>query len=274
MLEQVVNSQARFALRLTSIAALIAVFLSGAVAALAAEEAAGEGNSASDWKHWEPGNQIDSTASLQRGAQAFMSYCSGCHSLKYLRYSRMAADLKIPPEQLDQYLISPGDKATDYIITAMPAADAEAWFGKTPPDLSLAARSRGADWIYQFLKTFYVDGKQATGVNNLRLPGTAMPHVLSELQGVSAAEFRTVSEGSGAEATTKAEFVKFQSAVPGRMNSVQYDAFVRDLVNFLDYASEPTQVKRRNLGVWVILFLLAFTAIAYLLKQEYWKDVK
>jgi ubiquinol-cytochrome c reductase cytochrome c1 subunit len=251
-------------------AAVLCVALT-AGAARAAEEGGAIGDS---WKEWHADNEVANIASLQRGARNFMSYCFGCHSLKYVRYSRVAKDLAIPEEQLAKLLLPPGDKPGDYILTSMPAADAEAWFGKTPPDLSLIARSRGPDYLYQFLKTFYADPSKATGVNNLRLEATSMPHVLSELEGVKRAVFKNV-EVKGEDGKPRAERVleKFELSVPGRFSEAQYDAFVRDTVNFLDYVGEPTQVKRRALGVWVVLFLIAFTWLAWLLKKEYWKDV-
>lgn len=238
----------------------------GALAAEATGES--QGASANDWESWKPGNSVASLSSLQRGARNFMGYCVGCHSLKYMRYSRMAADLKVSDALLDKDLIQPGDNKNNYIIGSLAPADGEAWFGKAPPDLSLIARSKGTEYVYQFLKTFYSDPAAPTGVNNLALPGTAMPHVLSELQGVQAAVFKS------GEAAGEKEFVKFAPNVPGRLSAAEYDDFVRDTVNFLDYVGEPTQVQRQSLGVWVVLFLLAFTGIAFLLKKEYWKDVK
>ncbi|MEP7246684.1 MAG: cytochrome c1 [Gammaproteobacteria bacterium] len=253
--------------------AIVLSFALTAGASQAAEEH--EGGALGDgWKHWHAGNEVGNITSLQRGARNFMSYCQGCHSLKYLRYSRLGEDLSIPPEQLEKLLIPPGDKPADYIMTTMPAADAETWFGKTPPDLSLVARSRGRDYLYQFLTTFYADPAKATGVNNLRLEGTAMPHVLSELEGVKKAVYTNAEEkGEDGKPHTVRVLEKFEQVIPGRLSEAEYDAFVRDTVNFLDYASEPTQTQRRSLGVWVVLFLMAFTWLAYLLKKEYWKDV-
>ena len=217
------------------------------------------------WQEWTPGNDITNTASLQRGAGNFMGYCAGCHSIKYVRYSRMGADLKIPEEQLES-LVKPGFKKNDYITTSLAAADGEAWFGKAPPDLSLITRSKGSDYVYRFLKTYYVDEKTVNGTNNLALPGTAMPHVLSALQG--AQSLKTVKK-DGHE-----HFEGFEQLEPGQLTAAQYDEFVRDTVNFLEYAGEPAKAKRQSLGVWVMLFLLLFTALAYLLKKEYWRDVK
>jgi ubiquinol-cytochrome c reductase cytochrome c1 subunit len=258
--------------KLGAIGCALTLAASTCVPAARAAEGAAAG---ADWRHWSADNEIGSKDSLQRGARNFMAYCSACHSLKYIRYARLATDLEIPDAQLEALLVPPGAKASDYIVSAMPASDAETWFGKPPPDLSLVARSRGPDWIYQFLKTFYADPAAPTGVDNLALPGTAMPHVLSDLQGVQSAVFRNVEvPGDGGKSTTESVFAQFEPGVAGRLSAAEYDEFVRDIVNFLDYVGEPVQAKRMSLGVWVILFLLAFTGIAYLLKQEFWKDVK
>ncbi len=218
-----------------------------------------------DWESWSADNSVGDVASLQRGVRDFAGYCRGCHALKYVRYSRMAADLQISPEQLQKYLLPAGAKASDYVSTPMPAADALNWFGKVPPDLSLMARARGADYLYRLWTTYYVDPSRVTGANNLQLPGIAMPHVLSTLEGPKAAVFR---KEDGQQV-----FDHFVQLAPGSMSREEYQATVRDLVNFLDYAGEPTQVQRRSLGVKVLLFLLAFTALTYLLKREYWKNI-
>jgi ubiquinol-cytochrome c reductase cytochrome c1 subunit len=222
------------------------------------------------------GNEIANLASLQRGARNFMAYCSGCHSLRYVRYGRVAEDLKISDELRDQYLVKPGAKFTDYIKASMPEKDAAEWFGKAPPDLSLVARSRSPDWVFNFLTTFYTDpASRQTGVNNLQLPGTAMPHVLAPLQGVQSAVWKNVErEGEDGKPLLAHEFEKFEPGVAGTLTPDQYDEFVRDTVNFLQYVSDPTQVERQSLGIWVVLFLLMFTGIAYMLKKEYWKDVR
>ena len=245
-------------------ALLAAVLLTAAACVpqrLPAAEEEGAARFGADWESWRAGTNVADLASVQRGARNFTSYCLGCHSLKYERWSRLGADLRIPGPLLEQDLIPPGVKAADYILTAMPAADAEAWFGKTPPDLSLMVRARGKDYIYRFLTTFYVDPTRQTGANNLALPATAMPDVLSELEGLKAAVFKGEV------------FDHFEPLAPGRMSLAEYDGFVRDTVNFLDYVSEPTQLERRQLGVWVVLFLLVFSWLALLVKREYWKDV-
>jgi ubiquinol-cytochrome c reductase cytochrome c1 subunit len=242
----------------------------------AAEPAAGApaaGESAAvDWEHWRAGNDVSDLTSLQRGARNFMNYCNGCHALKYLRYQRMADDLKIPSAALNASLIAPGSNNLDYISTTMPAADALAWFGKVPPDLSLIARSKGVDYIYRFLKTFYVDPKQPTGTNNLAYPLTAMPAVLSSLEGVKAVVFREAAPGAAAELQLPVDH--FQVLAPGELGAPEYDAFVRDTVNFLDYAGEPAQIQRHAEAIWVVLFMVMLTLFVWLLKKEYWKEVR
>src|SRR5215472_8946334 len=259
----------------SALVALVSLLVQGTAAA--AEESAGMGEAArfgADWESWHANTNVTDMPSVQRGARNFVSYCLGCHSLKYQRWSRLGTDLSIPPDLLQKDLIPPGDRASDYILTTMSAKDAETWFGKTPPDLTLMARARGPNYLYQYLKTFYVDPTRQTGANNLRLPTTAMPDVLSELSGLKRAVFRdVVPKGQGGQSTHEQVFDHFETLAPGRLSEAEYDGFVRDTVNFLDYVSEPTQAARRALGVWVVLFLLLFTWLAWLMKREYWKDV-
>ena len=214
------------------------------------------------------GNDIRNEQSLQRGARNFMNYCSGCHSAKYVRYNRIAADLHIPEQELKQNLMFTSEKSADTIKSAMSADDARKWFGQVPPDLSLIARSRGTDYLYAYLRSYYRDDSRPTGVNNLMLPGSAMPHVLASLQGVQKAVFKKVEGEEG-----KTEFEKFELTDKGSLTPKEYDDFVRDTVNFLDYIGEPVKATRQDLGVWVLLFLLVFTAFAYGMYKEYWKDV-
>src|SRR6266853_4864249 len=187
-------------------AALLAAALTAAALApgVRAEEGAGSaegaGKPGADWESWRADNEVSDMASLQRGARNFVSYCLGCHSLKYERWSRMAADLAIPERLLRQDLLPAGEDPGRYMLSVLPAADGEAWFGKAPPDLSLMARARGRDYLFQFLKTFYVDPARPTGTNNLRLPSTAMPQVLSELEGLKRAVFRQAAAAAEASA--------------------------------------------------------------------------
>jgi ubiquinol-cytochrome c reductase cytochrome c1 subunit len=254
-------------------AVLLAASLVGSPVTFAAE-AAGSGETGHetegvDWQAWKAGNEITNEASLQRGARNFVNYCQSCHSLKYMRYSRMAKDLGITEELLRTQVIANGAKPTDYMVSTFPAADAENWFGRVPPDLSLVARAKGPDYIFRFLKGFYLDTSRPIGTNNLALPGAAMPAVLSDLEGVKRAVFH---EGAGA-AEHGPVVEKFEMVSPGVLSAEEFDGFVRDTVNFLDYVGEPAQAKRVHLGIWVVLFLLVFTWFAWLLKREYWKDV-
>jgi len=215
------------------------------------------------------GADINNMQSLQRGARNFMNYCSGCHSLQYLRYNRMGEDLHIAPAELAANLMFTSEKPFDTVNSAMPA-DAEQWFGKRPPDLSLIARAKGVDYVYSLLHGFYEDRTRPWGVNNLYLANASMPHVLEKLQGLQKPVFKHET-GEGGEAKMVLTGVEMMS--PGSMKPEEYDQFVRDTVNFLDYAAEPVKTTRQSMGVFVILFLLVFFAFAYLLKKEYWKDV-
>jgi ubiquinol-cytochrome c reductase cytochrome c1 subunit len=214
-------------------------------------------------------NNVANTASLQRGAKYFVNYCLGCHSAKYVRYNRLAQDLQLTEDQLVDNLMFTGEQPYDTMSIAMRPEDATRWFGTAPPDLSLIARSRGTDYLYTYLRSFYLDDSRPTGVENLVLPGTAMPDVMWELQGLNRAVFEPDEEHGGVDV-----FVRFEPVTEGQLSELEYDQVVRDIVNFLDYIGEPFQLTRQSLGIRVIAFLLVFLLIAYLLKQEIWKDVK
>ena len=209
------------------------------------------------------GNNLRDQASLQRGAHLFFNYCVGCHSLKYLRYSRMAQDLGLTEQEVMKDLDFTGARFDDPVITHMPAEVATKAFGKVPPDLSLEVSAKGADWVYAYLNSFYVDPKSPIDWNNTVLPNAAMPFPLWKLQGEQIAVMG--KDGKTVE--------KLELSHPGEMTPAQYRRATRDLVNFLAYASEPAALQRRKYGVWVILFLALFTFLAYLVKKEYWKDV-
>jgi len=207
--------------------------------------------------------------SLQRGAKLFVNYCLSCHSAQFQRYNRMARDIGLTDDQVIENLMFASDKVGSTMTVAMSRADGKTWFGAAPPDLSLVARSRGVDWLYTYLRTFYVDETRPFGVNNLVFPSVGMPHVLWELQGVQKPVYKTVEhDGESKEVLDHLELVE-----PGKMTPVEYDQAVRDLVGFLSYVGEPVQLERKALGVKVILFLLVLLVVAYLLKKEYWKDV-
>lgn len=212
-------------------------------------------------------NNVANVASLQRGAKYFVNYCMGCHSAQYVRYNRLAQDLKIDEQAVIENLMFTGERPFDTMSIAMRPEDAERWFGIAPPDLTLMARSRGTDYIYNFLRGFYVSPDRPTGVDNVVLPGTAMPHVLWELQGTQRAVFATDEHNAQV-------LESFELARPGELSPDDFDNVVRDIVNFLEYISEPIKLERQQLGIRVIGFLLLFLVIAYALKKEVWKDVK
>jgi ubiquinol-cytochrome c reductase cytochrome c1 subunit len=215
------------------------------------------------------GNNIASTESLQNGAKYYVNYCLGCHSAKYVRYNRLAADLQLSEEQLVENLMFTGEQPFDTMDISMRPADAVRWFTIAPPDLSLIARSRGTDYLYTYLRSFYAAPERPTGVDNLVLPGTSMPHVLWELQGIQVPIYEDDPEHPGTQV-----FRGFEIVRPGTLSPVEFDRVVRDIVNFLDYIGEPMQRERVALGIRVIAFLFVFLLIAFLLKKEIWKDVK
>jgi len=214
------------------------------------------------------GTDIADPVSLQRGAQLYMNYCSGCHSLKYMRYSRMAKDLGLTEEEVMENLNFTGAKFGEQVLVSMPAAGAEKWFGKMPPDLSVTSRVRGSDWIYSYLKSFYVDETRPLGWNNTVYPNASMPNPLWEMQGIQRAV-----HGAPDPATGDPVVARLELAAPGSQAAQEFDRTARDITAFLEYVGEPAALKRQSMGVWVILFLAFFTFLAWLLKQEYWKDV-
>ena len=214
------------------------------------------------------GTDLEDKASLQRGAQSYMNYCAGCHSLKYMRYSRIAEDLGLSEEQVMNNLNLTGGKFGDYVISAMPAQHAEKWFGKAPPDLSVISRVRGSDWIYTYLKSFYLDESRPLGWNNKLFPNASMPNPLWEMQGMQRAVYGKKDEKTGEAAVERLEIAR-----AGSQDAEEFDRTARDISAFLEYVGEPGAIKRQQAGVWVILFLTFFTLMAWLLKKEYWRDV-
>ncbi len=211
--------------------------------------------------------RVGNLASVQRGARLYFNYCSGCHSLKYMSYSRLSQDLQLSPEETLQSFAFTGAKIGDQVVSNMPEAASAQWFGKTPPDLSLEARAKGPDWIYNYLKHFYLDPTRPVGWNNTVFPNASMPNVLWELQGSQRAVMAPAKPGED----PKVE--KLELAAPGKQSAAEYDDTVRDIATFLTYAGEPSAVTRESTGIWVILYLAMFTFIAWLLKHEFWKDV-
>jgi len=212
---------------------------------------------------------LSDKASLQRGAATFMNYCAGCHSTQYQRYNRVAADIGIPEDLMKENLVFTGAKIGDLMKSAMSEKDAANWFGAPPPDLTLVARVRGADWIYTYLRSFYVDETRPFGVNNAVFPSVGMPHVLEPLQGTPRAEFETHT----LDGVEMQQVVSIKSDGNGEMNNEEYDQTVLDLVNFLVYSAEPVQQERERMGFWVLGFIAIFFIFTVLLKKEFWRDV-
>lgn len=214
------------------------------------------------------GANVNDSASLQRGAQLYMNYCLGCHSTEFQRYQRLATDLGLDEDMVMENLVFTDAKIGDPISNSMRPEDAVRWFGKAPPDLSLTGRSRGADWIYTYLMSFYRDDTGAW--NNTLLANAAMPHVLWQLQGIQEPVYATQVDENGYESRVVESLLL---AEPGMLSPDEYSAAMRDLAAYLDYVGEPVQLKRKSIGVWVMLYLAIFALIAYLLKVEFWRDV-
>lgn len=217
-------------------------------------------------------------ASLQRGAKYFMNYCNGCHGMEHIRYSELAkglgmvdADGKPLEKIVKANLIFSGDKIGDQAISSMNKEQAKAWFGTKVPDLTLETKVRGPEWVYNYLLAFYPDANRPWGVNNAVFRDVAMPNVLEGLQGVQKPIMHTV--GMDADNRPVDEIVGFEQVSKGEMTPEEFKQVVYDLTNFMVYASDPKKLERERTGVIVILFLVIFTAFAYLLKREYWKDV-
>jgi ubiquinol-cytochrome c reductase cytochrome c1 subunit len=213
---------------------------------------------------------LHNKASLQKGAKLYVNYCMGCHSMEHQRYNRMARDIGLTDDQVRENLIFTGAKVGDAMKNAMPKADAKRWFGVAPPDLTVISRSRGVDYLYTYLQTFYQDPTRPFGVNNAAFPNAGMPHVLWELQGMQKAVFETHKDATGNEVKILKSFEQTQ---PGSMSPPEFKEAMADLVNFLAYVGEPIQIERQKLGIWVLLFLGLLFVVFYLLKKEYWKDV-
>jgi ubiquinol-cytochrome c reductase cytochrome c1 subunit len=212
---------------------------------------------------------IRSKESLVNGAKLYMNYCSGCHSLQYQRYSRMAQDLELTEEEVMNNLVFTKAKFTDHMTINMSQLDSQKWFGKTPPDLTVIAKARGNNWLYSYMKGFYKDKSRPSGWNNTIFPGASMPNVLWELQGIQEANF----EEHDNHGVMTSEFTGFEKVTEGNISDEEFNKSVRDIVNFLDYTAEPAKLIRLAYAPWVLLFLVVFTFLAYMLKVNYFKDV-
>ena len=209
---------------------------------------------------------LSDQASLQRGAKYFVNYCLSCHSAQFQRYNRMAQDLGLTEDEVMGNLMFTTDKIGDTMNVAMNPADGEKWFGVAPPDLSVMIRARGVDYIYTYLRSFYLDDSRPFGVNNVVFPNAGMPDVLWQLQGLQKADFKELEGG-------KQEFEGFEQVTQGTLSAEEFDQVARDLTAFLSYVGEPVQMERVAMGKWVLLFIAVFFVLSYLLKKEYWKDV-
>lgn len=225
-----------------------------------------------------PATKMQDVAALQNGAKLFVNYCLNCHSAAFMRYNRLR-DIGLSEDQIKQNLLFTTDKVGETMKAAIDPREAKEWFGATPPDLTVIARSRagaggtGADYLYTYLRTYYKDDTKATGWNNLAFPNVGMPHALWELQGVREARFEEQPDPH--DATKKIHVFKgFEMVQPGSMTPQQYDSAVGDLVAYLQWMGEPQQFDRVRLGVWVLIFLGVFALIAWRLNAVYWKDVK
>lgn len=207
--------------------------------------------------------------SLQRGAAVFVNYCLNCHSANYMRYNRMQ-DIGLTEEQIKDNLLFAAEKPGETMRVAMRPKEAKEWFGATPPDLTVISRSRGVDWLYTYLRSFYRDDSRPTGWNNLVFDKVGMPHVLQELQGHLVPVMKRVKGEDGQDHEVVDHL---QLEQPGKITQAEYDALVGDLVNYLAWMGEPAQTQRKNVGLAVLLFLGFFYVLAYYLKREFWKDV-
>jgi ubiquinol-cytochrome c reductase cytochrome c1 subunit len=201
-------------------------------------------------------------ASLQRGARLFVNYCLSCHSAGYMRYNRMAEDLGISEESLRENMMFVGERTGDLMQVSMSEADARKWFGTAPPDLTLITRVRKPDWVYSYMRRFYVDPESPHGWNNTLFPNVAMPHALYQLQGVQ----RFTGHDDHGEP-------QFELVSTGTMSPEEYDQAMQDLTNFLVYVGEPAKLQRYSIGAMVMLFLVVLSVLVYFLKKEYWRDI-
>jgi ubiquinol-cytochrome c reductase cytochrome c1 subunit len=220
-------------------------------------------------------NKLNDLSALQNGAKLFVNYCLNCHSAAYMRFNRLK-DIGLTDKQIKDNLLFTTDKVGDTMKISMDAKQGKDWFGGNPPDLTVIARSRsgsggtGADYLYTYLRTYYRDDTKATGWNNLAFPNVGMPHVLWELQGQRRPIYEEVQQHGHATQVLKG----WQQISPGKMSALEYDQAVGDLVNYMQWMSEPNQSTRVRVGVWVMLFLSIFMVIAWRLNASYWKDIR
>ncbi|HQS01633.1 MAG: hypothetical protein B7Y07_10250 [Halothiobacillus sp. 24-54-40] len=214
---------------------------------------------------------LDDKAALYRGAQTFIAQCATCHTAQYMRYGRVASDLHLSSAQANS-LLPPHLKLGDEMVSFMPADYAKSVFGTVPPDLTLIARVRGADWLYTYLTSFYADPTKRWGVNNAVFPGVNMPDVFAALQGVQEPVYQSVKLPDG---SSEQRLVGLKAPlIAGNMPPAEFDTLVRDLVAYMVYMGEPAKLQRMSYGPYVLAFILLFTVLMFLLKIDYWRDIK
>jgi ubiquinol-cytochrome c reductase cytochrome c1 subunit len=231
--------------------------------------------------HWDkfPTDKLSDTAALQNGAKLFVNYCLNCHAASYMRYNRMR-DIGLTEDQIKKNLMFATEKVGDTMKVALDPKQAKEWFGGNPPDLTVIARSRadigkgsGADYLYTYLRSYYRDEGKATGWNNMAFPNVGMPNVLWELQGQRSARFVEQKDPHDPK-KMEHRFEGYEQLTPGKLTPLQYDEAVGDLVAYLQWMGEPSQGRRVQIGVAVLMFLAVFSIIAWRLNAVYWKDVK
>ena len=227
-------------------------------------------NAAEEGVYFHAHVDLSDKASLQRGARIFVNYCQGCHAAAYMRYSRMGQDLGISEDVLKKNLMFGTDKPGDTMTSSLTKAEGALFFNVAPPDLSVIARAKGADWLYSYFMTFYRDDSRPTGVNNRTFKDVAMPDVLWELQGW---QKPVMKKGFVAGEDVADNIDHLELETPGKMTEKEYAETVNDLVNFLVYMGEPAKLKRYTVGGWVMLYLVVLLVIVYLMKKEFWRDV-
>ncbi len=242
--------------------------------------------STSDWPMEPMDPDLENLPSLQNGARLFVNYCIGCHSLQYQRYERTADDLQIPHDLALENLVFTGQKIGELMTNAMDMEQAKNWFGAPPPDITMVTRVRGADWLYNYLKTFYMDDTRPLGVNNKVFPNVGMPHALLDLQGVQRSaciQVPKIAENGGemrdplvpGQAITEEKCGQLVlEEGTGLYTAEEYDQAVYDITNFLYYVGDPSRLERHRLGVYVLLFLVILFVFTWLLGREYNKAVR
>jgi len=223
-------------------------------------------------------DRSNNMAALQHGAKLFVNYCLNCHNASSMRYNRLK-DLGLSEDQIKANLLFTGDKVGEMMTTSMKPADAKAWFGVVPPDLSVISRAKssgaggGGDYLYTYLRTFYKDDTRPTGWNNMVVNNVAMPHVLWELQGVQKVRMEDVADPHEPGKMTH-QFAGFEQVSPGKLSKLEYDTAVADLVGYMEWMAEPAAQTRKKLGVVVVLFMTVFAFLAWRLNASFWKEVK